>query len=271
MRFTSLWTSLASAFLGWCDPAPGCSLMLRQFSDLDLLQARSYCKGFSFLLLNAPTCFHTDFTSQAQVFLAMYIQIWSSSLRLGAVCWRLLGFIQHKVLQNTVQSLFWGLQLLSPAGNKEDRMCHAASRECWKNILLDILIYCFFHPFSPLPCFIYSPGLFFFFHLMHRLALRTRGCLPGWQVQFLPKPLSWASLSLWGSFKQEGVRRNTGEKVWRRGKTCSNKDAFALTQTIMIPSCLFHFLINILLPELCTLWTACHLIIFHWMENLSFH
>lgn len=165
MRFTSLWTSLASFFLGWCDPAPGCSLMLRQFSDLDLLQARSYCKGFSFLLLNAPTCFHTDFTSQAQVFLAMYIRIWSSSLRLRAVCWRLLGFIQHKVLQNTVQSLFWGLQLLSPAGNKEDRMCHAASRECWKNILLDILIYCFFIPSLHFLVLSTLQAFFFFFIL----------------------------------------------------------------------------------------------------------
>lgn len=48
-------------------------VMLRQLSDQDLLQARSYCIGFNFLLLHTPACFHTGFTSQAQVFLAMYI------------------------------------------------------------------------------------------------------------------------------------------------------------------------------------------------------
>lgn len=119
----------------------------------------------------------------------------------------------------------------------------------------------FFRSFPPLPCFIF-PLLF----CPYARADPEKWGLSARVVNPAPSQATLIILTVSLRITQAG---RCEEKYWwegvNRGKTCSNKAALA--QIVMIFSCLVHFFLNTQIPELCILWTARHLIIFHWMEK----
>lgn len=56
-------------------------------------------------------------------------------------------------------------------------------------------------------------------------------------------------------------RREEGERLQKQRCFCTGTSNYDLFLLVLL-------LINILIPALYALWTACHLIIFHWMEKL---